>query len=132
MVGMLADRTPADETTVELRSSGHGRRFRLARSGLLMRRPVIFMTGLYAGGARYDVHFETLADFSTTPRGNATCAIDCDEALRPDLLRKHCRASPYNWFNFFPFWSEQSDNDLFARIFDAQEGCHDWPGYRPG
>ncbi len=116
MVGMLADRTPADETTVELPFLGALAPFPVGpfRLAALMRRPVIFMTGLYAGGNQYDVHFETLADFSTTPRGEREAAIETAMKRYVELLEKHCRASPYNWFNFFPFWSEQSDNDLFC------------------
>jgi predicted LPLAT superfamily acyltransferase len=38
----------------------------------MLRRPVFFMTGLYLGGNRYRLHFETLADFSQVPRPTAT------------------------------------------------------------
>ncbi|CAB3782994.1 acyl-CoA synthetase [Pararobbsia alpina] len=116
MVGLLADRTPADETTVELPFLGAPAPFPVGpfRLAALMRRPVIFMTGIYSGGNRYDVHFETLADFSAVSRADRDAAIEAAMKRYVALLEKHCRASPYNWFNFFPFWSEQSDNDLFC------------------
>ena len=116
MVGLLADRTPADETTVELPFLGAPAPFPVGpfRLAALMRRPVIFMTGIYSGGNRYDVHFETLADFSTVSRAEREATIEAAMKRYVALLEKHCRASPYNWFNFFPFWSEQSDNDLFC------------------
>lgn len=116
MVGLLADRTPADETTVELPFLGAPAPFPVGpfRLAALMRRPVIFMTGLYSGGNRYDVHFETLADFSAVSRADRDATIEAAMQRYVALLEKHCHASPYNWFNFFPFWSEQSDNDLFC------------------
>jgi len=79
--------------------------FRLAA---LLRRPVIFMAGLYLGGARYDVRFEPLADFSA---GFASPA-EREAAIRGALvayvarLDALCRAHPYNWFNFHDFWAE--------------------------
>ncbi|MFM2340807.1 MAG: hypothetical protein RLZZ592_460 [Pseudomonadota bacterium] len=82
--------------------------FRLAA---MLRRPVIFMTGLYHGGRRYELRFETLADFrQRPPRGpGAQAALDAavHEAMRRHvaLLERLCRETPYNWFNFFDFWA---------------------------
>ena len=116
MVGLLADRTPADETTVALPFFGSPAPFPVGpfRLAALMRRPVVFMTATYSGGNTYDVYFESLADFSEVPQGQRSAMID--DAMRHyvELLEKHCRRAPYNWFNFFPFWSEKSDNDLFC------------------
>lgn len=70
----------------------------------VLRRPVIFMAGLYLGGNRYAVHFEPLADFSDTPREERDAAIEAAIGRYAILLERHCRESPYNWFNFFDFW----------------------------
>jgi predicted LPLAT superfamily acyltransferase len=116
MVGLLADRTPADETTVELPFLGAPAPFPVGpfRLAALMRRPVIFMAATYAGGNVYDVHFEQLADFSVETEGGRSAMVDDAMRRYVELLETHCRRAPYNWFNFFPFWSEQSDNDLFC------------------
>jgi predicted LPLAT superfamily acyltransferase len=77
--------------------------FRLAA---LLRRPVVFMTALYAGGNRYDIRFVPLADFSVAlPAGQRQEAVR--EALTGyvRLLEAHCREMPDNWFNFFDFWA---------------------------
>jgi predicted LPLAT superfamily acyltransferase len=69
-----------------------------------MKRPILFMTGLYRGGNRYDIHFEALADFSTLgPRGRN---VAVKEAITRYawLMEKYCHHAPYNWFNFFDFW----------------------------
>ncbi len=38
------------------------------RLAAMLKRPVLFMSGLYLGGNRYAIHFERLADFSTLER----------------------------------------------------------------
>jgi predicted LPLAT superfamily acyltransferase len=78
------------------------------RLALLLKRRVIFMVGLYRGGNRYDIRFETLADFSTPPEDPA----ERERALRDALaayvqrLEALAREAPYNWFNFHDFWHE--------------------------
>jgi predicted LPLAT superfamily acyltransferase len=65
---------------------------------------VVFMTGLYRGGNRYDIHFESLADFSQVePRGRSA-AVRSAMTRYAALLEQYCRIAPYNWFNFFDFW----------------------------
>ncbi len=80
------------------------------RLALLLRQRVIFMAGVYLGGRRYDVRFETLADFRHTPADTAA-----REALMHDALRRYvarlealCREAPYNWFNFYDYWAEDT------------------------
>jgi predicted LPLAT superfamily acyltransferase len=83
--------------------------FRLAA---MLRRPVVFMTGLYHGGRCYELRFAPLADFTQRPpRGpGAREALDAsihDAMTRyAQLLEDLCRETPYNWFNFFDFWAE--------------------------
>ena len=105
-VGMLADRSPGDNDTRPIDFLGDPAAlpsgpFRMAA---VMKRPVLFMTGLYRGGNRYDIHFDTLADFSVVaPRGRAL-AVQVAMTRFAALMEQYCRASPYNWFNFFDFW----------------------------
>jgi predicted LPLAT superfamily acyltransferase len=69
------------------------------------------MAGLYVGGARYDVHFEPLADFSERVSDPAERERRIRAALESyvERLEALCRAYPYNWFNFHDFWLEDSD-----------------------
>ena len=106
VVGMLADRTPGNDTLYPVQILGAdahlpGGPFRMAA---LLRRPVVFMTGLYLGGNRYAIHFETLADFSAVERGQRDAALQAAIACYAALLDQYCRKAPYNWFNFFDFW----------------------------
>jgi len=68
------------------------------------------MAGLYAGGARYDVLFEPLADFSERLSDPAERERRIRAALESYVARLEalCRAYPYNWFNFHDFWLEDS------------------------
>ena len=115
LVGMLGDRhlppaTGRADDSVVLPFLGHDARFSSGplRVAMLLRRRVIFMVGLYRGGRRYDVRFETLADFSQASANAAERERAVHEALRRyvERLESLCREAPSNWFNFFDFWGE--------------------------
>jgi hypothetical protein len=116
--GLLADRiAPAQlggprDTTVVLPFLGRPAVFSdgAFRLAALLRRPMVFMVGLYLGGNRYDLRFLSVADFRERTRGpGAPAALEA--AVRAAMLRyieileSLCREAPYNWFNFFDFWA---------------------------
>jgi hypothetical protein len=109
VVGMLADRDLGDDATVDCEFLGEMAPFPVGpwRMAAMLRRPVFFMAGLYLGGNRYRIHFEPLADFSATPRGEAAAAIDAAQRHYAARLAHYCRLAPYNWFNFFDFWRRE-------------------------
>ena len=105
-VGMLVDRTLGNDPLVSVQILGAAAHlpsgpFRMAA---LLQRPVLFMTGLYLGGNRYAIHFDTLADFSAVPRAQREAALQTAITRYAALLDHYCRTAPYNWFNFFDFW----------------------------
>jgi len=106
MVGMLADRGLGGDPTREVNFLGAPAQFPVGpfRVAAMLRRPVLFMTGLYLGGNRYRIHFEPLADFSAVERGSRDAAIAEAQRAYAAHLEQHCRQAPYNWFNFFDFW----------------------------
>jgi predicted LPLAT superfamily acyltransferase len=75
------------------------------RTAAILGRKVIFMVGLYRGKNRYHVVFAPLADFSQTPAGTRAAAVTAAVDRYAALLDRYCRSDPYNWFNFFDFWS---------------------------
>jgi len=100
--------------------------FRLAQ---VLRRPVLFMAGLYNGGDRYDVRLEPLADFSEPAHSAAEREQQLQAAVRAYAARLEalCRESPYNWFNFHDFWREDTVHSL------GDDGAAAQPGQRgPG
>jgi hypothetical protein len=80
--------------------------FRLAA---MLRRPVVFMTGLYHGANRYELRFMPLADFSQAQPGTRDAMMR--EAMQRYVatLERLCREAPYNWFNFFDFWAVDAE-----------------------
>jgi predicted LPLAT superfamily acyltransferase len=110
VVGMLGDRSFGGDETFEVSfldapAALPRGPFRMAA---VMKRPVLFMTGLYRGGNRYDVHFELLADFAAVlPHGRAA-AVEAAITRYAALLEQYCREAPFNWFNFFDFWRTPS------------------------
>ncbi len=106
LVGLLADRSLANDSTAECMFLGAPARFALGpwRMAAMLRRPVFFMAGLYLGGNRYELRFEQLADFSTVERSGRDAAIAQAMQAYADRLSELCRRAPYNWFNFFDFW----------------------------
>lgn len=109
MIGILADRTllgDARDSMQEVDFLGSPAAFPLGplHMAAMLKRPVIFMTGLYRGGNRYDIHFEKLADFTQTERAERGAEVQAALARYVALLEKYCRSAPYNWFNYFDFW----------------------------
>ena len=93
------------------------------RAAAMLRRRVIFMSGLYRGGNRYHVVFEPLADFSDTPPAQRRAAIEAAITRYAALLEHYCRSDPYNWFNFYDFWGEQPDARPRPRIGDDTDAA---------
>lgn len=118
LAGLLADRTLAGPeeagqqrgSSIEVSFLGQPALFNDGpfRLAALLRRKVFFMAGLYVGGARYDVLFEPLADFSERVSDPAERERRIRAALEAYVARLEalCRAYPYNWFNFHDFWLE--------------------------
>ena len=106
VVGMLGDRSLGKDDTRPIDFLGDAAALPLGpfRMAAILKRPVLFMTGLYRGGNRYDIHFEMLADFSAlAPRGR-TLAVHSAMTRYAALMEQYCYSAPYNWFNFFDFW----------------------------
>jgi predicted LPLAT superfamily acyltransferase len=105
-VGMLADRTIGEGPALPVSFLGQPALFPAGpmRAAAALRRPVIFMTGLYRGGNRYHVVFREIADFSQIARGAREAAVSAAIERYVALLEEYCRSDPYNWSNFYDFW----------------------------
>ena len=93
VVGILADRVYGKEASQALPVLGAPARFSLSpfRLARITGAPVITVFGLFQGGRRYEIRFEALA----APEPAPYVAI----------LEGQARRCPYNWFNFYDFWS---------------------------
>ena len=123
VVGILADRVYADEATQSLPFLGSPARFSLSplRLARMTGAPVVTVFGLFRSGRDYEIVFESLAGRvegvraetdSTMPLSapahtapaNAVSLDGCLAAYVASLER-HARRYPYNWFNFYDYWS---------------------------
>lgn len=110
-LGVLGDRTLGGDPTLRVPFLGADAEFPVGpmRLAAMLKRPVLFMSGLYLGGNRYAIHFERLADFSEVERPQRNAAVEAAVVAYAACLERHCRAAPYNWFNFFDFWHAKDD-----------------------
>ena len=106
LVGILADRGLDGERTLTLPFFGEPARFPVGpfRLATILKRPIVFMTGLYRGGARYDIHFELLAEPGAAEGESVEQAIERTMRRYVARLEHYSRSAPYNWFNFYDFW----------------------------
>ena len=106
-VGMLDDRTLIEEGQIQVEFLGEAAFFPPApfRIALALKRPVVLMLGLYRGGNRYELYFEKLFEPADVGRRKAAVAIENAVRLYARRLEHYCRQAPYNWFNFYDFWS---------------------------
>ena len=107
-VGMLADRTIGEAPGQSVEFLGGPALFPSGpmRAAAALRRPVIFMTGLYRGGNRYHVVFRELADFTQASGAGREAAVRVAIERYVALVEQYCRSEPYNWFNFYDFWHD--------------------------
>ena len=66
--------------------------------------PVMLAFGLYQGGKRYDLTFETFDMGGRVPRAERASRMRDMVGRYAARLEHHARNAPYNWFNFFDFW----------------------------
>ncbi|MEO8445662.1 MAG: acyl-CoA synthetase [Gammaproteobacteria bacterium] len=106
LVGMLGDRSTGDEPGQQCMFLGAPAVFPVGpfRVAAMLRCPVYFMAGLYLGGNRYRIVLERIADFSSVSAGVGASAVGVAVQEYAAAVERHCRAQPYNWFNFFDFW----------------------------
>ena len=62
--------------------------------------PVLTFFGLCRGPRRYELRFEPLEE-----AGPARGAIERQVEAYAARLERYARSAPYNWFNFYPYWS---------------------------
>jgi len=111
VVGILADRSPDNNDahySVDILGSHVNLPSGPLRMAALLKRPVVFMTGLYLGSNRYAIHFDMIADFSNISRAERATALQTAVTRYAQLIDHYCQKAPYNWFNFFDFWQSIS------------------------
>jgi len=106
MITLLGDRGRPHELMREVPFLGTDAAFPAApwQIAALLKVPVVLCLGMYRGGNRYDLVFETLAEQVELPRTDRNAALDAYIRHYAERLEHHLREAPCNWFNFYDFW----------------------------
>lgn len=70
--------------------------------------PILLFFGLYRGGNRYDVYFETFATRVMLDDGRKGEQVQAWMQQFADRIAFHAQDAPYNWFNFYDVWGEMA------------------------
>jgi len=72
----------------------------------VLKLPVSLAFGLYRGGNRYDLMFESFSDEGIDlPRRGRSVLLASLIQRYAARLEHHARSAPFNWFNFYDFWN---------------------------
>jgi predicted LPLAT superfamily acyltransferase len=108
LVCLMADRVREGERSIPVQFFGKTAQLP-AGPWLLaatLKAPVILAFGLYRGGARYQLHFELFAERIDAPRERREAVIaECAQRFA-SRLEHYARSAPYNWFNFYDYWTD--------------------------
>lgn len=110
-VAIVGDRVPvAASKTVEAPFLGHAAPFPVGAYVLaaLLQCPLLLL-GCVREGAGHVVHFELLAGRVELPRAGREARLAQLAAQFARRLEALLVRAPYDWFNFFPFWSQGRD-----------------------
>ncbi|WP_266169177.1 acyltransferase [Dyella subtropica] len=122
MVALLADRGREHEVLRRADLLGQPAPFPVSPWLLAhtLKVPVVLCFGLYLGGNRYRLIFEPFADRVDIPRHDRAQALDAVIGRYAQRVEHYIRIAPYNWFNFYDFW--QQDSHATARPEPAVVG----------
>jgi predicted LPLAT superfamily acyltransferase len=109
-VGMLGDRVMGKEKTVRCQLLGADIELPIAPILIAstLKIPLIAFFGIYHGGQKYQIHFNLLTEKVVLTRKNRQQDIQRYAQQYADLLETQIRKSPYNWFNFYDYWQDES------------------------
>ena len=113
LIGLLADRARPREPTRDAVFFGASAPFPVAPYliAAVLELPVVLCFGLYRGGNRYDLYFETFAESIKIARNERALRLGEWTQRYAARLEHYTRLSPYNWFNFYDFWHRPADRD---------------------
>jgi predicted LPLAT superfamily acyltransferase len=107
IVGLLADRVVAGDKMLRCNFLDGAASFPEGPFILasVLQAPVVLFSAVYCGGRQYRVKFEPFGDAQQIPSAGRRDALHADVQRYADWLARSCRAAPYNWFNFYDFWT---------------------------
>jgi predicted LPLAT superfamily acyltransferase len=109
VVGLLADRGLDGDKRVQVPFLGGSAYFPIGPMLLasILRAPVLLFFAVYRGGNRYDIYFDEFADSVAVDRRQREVELKVWVERYARALELRVRDAPYNWFNFYPFWTDK-------------------------
>ena len=113
IVALLVDRTQPDEASLPVEFLGRPARLPTAPwlIAAVLQAPVLLAFGLYRGGNRYDLVFEPFSGPIRVARQDRVAVLGELATRYAARLEHHARSAPYNWFNFYDFWTQPTGQD---------------------
>lgn len=111
-VGIMADRCRG-ELGSEYSFLGTNTRFPTSPWQLahVLKAQTILCYGVFRGGSNYALSFEALPLANTVKRSQRRAVIEQQLQNYVSSLENKVKEAPYNWFNFYDFWQDDSAND---------------------
>ena len=136
LVGVLADRAPggSERHWVQAPFLGSPAPFPAGPFALAhaLGAPVLLFRAVRTG-RRWLVQFEPFADRVVLRRGPDRAAdLQALVGAYAAALERVCRAHPFEWFNFYPFWEPQADANSLRDARPASPGRDAPAGVPPG
>ncbi len=124
LVTVLVDRTRPGNATVTAPFFGSPAAFPAApwQLAAVLKAPVVLGFGLYRGGNRYDLHFESFADVIKIERTRREAALREIIERFAGRLEHYTRSAAYNWFNFYDFWTPVEDTSALRGDAERADG----------
>jgi predicted LPLAT superfamily acyltransferase len=110
LVGILGDRVAESRKMTRCELLGGTVSFPTAPILLAHRLkvPILLFFGLYRGGNRYDVYFESFASTVTLDDARKAEQMQAWVQQYANRIAFHAKDAPYNWFNFYDVWGEMA------------------------
>jgi predicted LPLAT superfamily acyltransferase len=121
LIALLVDRTQPGAATQAAQFFGAPAQFPVApwMIAAVLKLPLSLAFGLYRGGNRYDLVFETFEDrgldLPRAQRATRMAALIQRYAAR---LEHYARQAPYNWVNFYDFWNSDEQSQPAPEVAD--------------
>lgn len=111
MVGMLGDRYVENDKKITCHLLGSEAEFPAGPITLatVTNVPVIFFCGVYCGKNKYEIHIEKLTEATLLPRGKRDSYVNETTQKYVGRIEYYLKKHPYNWFNFYDFWQDESN-----------------------
>jgi len=109
-IGIMADRAGEAEPVLPVRFLGGSARLPAGPwiMASVLHAPVIAAFCVFRGGKDYQASFELLTPGIRAGRAERHAAMQAGAQRYADLLERILREAPYNWFNFYDYWTDET------------------------